>query len=49
MPDYEKCKHCDCYNADYECGERSGQSINACDLCEMIEEDWRKFMMTLEG
>lgn len=49
MPDYEKCKSCDCYNADYEDGKRNCQIINACDLCRMTEEDWREFLMTLEG
>ena len=48
MMNYEKCKNCDCYNPDYEDGERSGQIMNACDLCEMSEEDWRKFMETAE-
>lgn len=48
MRDYEKCIHCDCYNADYGEAERDGQIIDACALCDMTEEDWRKFEQALE-
>ena len=43
MRDYEKCIHCDCYNADYGQPEGNGSTIDACALCGMTEEDWRKF------
>lgn len=48
MRDYEKCIHCDCYNADLGEAERHGQTIDVCALCDMTEEDWREFLETTE-
>lgn len=48
MTEHEKCVHCDCPNADHGQAERDGQIIDACALCRMTEEDWRKFMETVE-
>ncbi|MDE7339286.1 MAG: hypothetical protein K2N80_01830 [Lachnospiraceae bacterium] len=48
MMDYESCIHCDCYNSVYGEAERYGQTIDACALCEMTEEEWHKFFLTCE-
>lgn len=41
MKDYEKCIHCDCFNADLGDAESHGQTIDACRLCEISEDELR--------